>query len=91
MSTKTFKVGEYGHCPKYKLTTKVGWVQVQEIGWDGKVAGVREFRLDTLQSFELYMWDETSSFHCDKMIEWIKSREEYVPTKRDPFTSYTFN
>jgi hypothetical protein len=91
MSTKTFKVGEYGRCPKYQLTTREGWVQVREFNWEGKVAGVREFSMNDLTAFEMYMWEEATSYHADKMVEWIKGTKEFIPQKKDPFTTYTFS
>jgi hypothetical protein len=94
MSTKTFKVGENGYCPKYKLFLDKNWMQVQEINWDNEIAGVREFNLsdpNLMYQFSMYMENETTSYYTDKMWNWIKSRKEYVAPVRDPFTTYTFS
>lgn len=91
MSTKTFKVGEYGHCPKYILTTKKNSVQVQEINWDGKVAGVREFFFDNINGFEFYMSGETTSYYADNMVTWILASKAYKEANVRDVARFIFN
>jgi len=91
MSTKTFKIGEYGSHPKYKINTFKNEFSISAYNWDGDLAIVKHYSYDALSNFEMDMMDETTPYYTDTMIEWIKSRKEYEAPKQDPFTTYTFS
>ena len=95
MSIKTFKVGEYGYCPKYKLTTKGDEVMVQGWNWDGLNTTTRHFSFKNLEHLEFFLWDEVDAFHADKMRDWVVSTKEWKaalePTNGSLVTCYTFN
>jgi hypothetical protein len=93
MSTKTFKVGEYGFNPVIKIFTKKNHLEVQKYNWQGEHAESRTYSYDAIHNLELDMCEEVTSYYASKMVDWVHSTKEYKATKRelDPFTSYTFN
>jgi len=77
MSTKTFKVGEYGMHPKYKLVAGKGEVSVVSTSWKGNVADMGHVEYDCLEVLSNFLSNEITSYYADKMLEWVKSTKEY--------------
>jgi len=75
MSTKTFKVGEYGYAPFYKLTVNKDTVRVQALDKFKAEAGYSGvFKAGVLVQFEDAMAEQTTSYHAGQMAEWVKSK-----------------
>lgn len=90
--TKTFKAGEYGFSPFYKLTTTKSGVKVTELNAQKEIIGSQMFSFNAITNLEMYLWDQTSAFFADKMLNWLKGTKEYKsrPVSKDPFTTFSF-
>ena len=77
MSTKTFKVGEYGMHPKYKLVAGKDEVSVVSTSWKGNVADMGHVPYDSLGVLDNFLCNEITFYYADKMLDWVKSTKEY--------------
>jgi len=91
MSTKVFKVGEYGYSPFYRLTVSKGCVSVTSLDSTKKPrenTDVRAFLFENIDRLQNYLFDETTSYYADKMIEWLKSTKEWKALTKCPLSHY---
>ena len=88
---KIFNVGEYGFEPFYKLTITDTGVVVEAMDSKHEVKNEQFYAFSAISNLEMWLWDQTSSYYTDNMIDWIKSTAQYKKTpKADPFTTFTF-
>jgi len=89
MATKTFKVGEYGFCPYYMLTTNADNVIVRGLDETkfAKHGEVRMFNFDDCHHFSNYMTEQTNIFFADKMIDWLSKTKHWKNSLKvcDPY------
>jgi hypothetical protein len=93
MSTKMFKLGEWGIHPRVKLTTGKDRLRVQKFDWDNEQVEVVHYSYESIHNFELDMCEETSSYYASTMVEWVHATKEYKASYKepDPFTTFTFS
>ena len=77
MSTKTFKVGEYGFKPKYKLIARANEVEVVSTSWTKEVASEGSVEYNSLDSLVDYLSEQSTYYFADQMVAWVKSTKEY--------------
>jgi hypothetical protein len=78
MPSKTFKVGEWGYCNKYKLTTNKTQVKVDHLEPHKGNAKTPQ-KVFTLQQvadndLENYLSEQTSAYYAGEMVSWVKSK-----------------
>lgn len=71
MKTKTFKVGEYGYCEKYKVTCKGDKVIIDGITSNLNVKQ-ETFNLKDLNYIDDYMCEETTPYYSSLVMEFLK-------------------
>ena len=75
--TKTFKVGEYGYHPYYRLTVTKENLIIFCLDSQKKRVSSRGFRLDKIEHIGMYLEDQTSSYYASIMLDWLYSTKEW--------------
>jgi len=81
MATKQFKIGEYavGGIIKATVTGKV--IQIQCLDWYSKKevqsGTATTDDSDAYRKVDVFLNDVTSSYHADKIMEWLKSKASF--------------
>jgi hypothetical protein len=78
MAKKQFKIGECAVGGIIAVECTDGKVSVHALDYNTKQPVLMKLSLsvnntDDLHSIECYLWEITTSYHADKIIDWIKT------------------
>jgi hypothetical protein len=78
MSTKTFKIGEWGSHPKWKISTSPGKIRVQMWNWSNDLEVDDNYNMGDLYLLESFLEEDATPYYASKVRDWVCSTEDFM-------------